>query len=456
MYRISLYRISLFSSSSQINHYLCLLCWFVFGVFRVVNKKMANKNKKRHSKMERLYGALHKSKVGRPRKLREAKNIPLETIEAAIQKKCCSNGGCVLRCFTSSQAWRRPPPEQSMANAVVEEASVNYRGAFEFVKKYREKLEIMTKEERDVYLIARFKETILQRKVWRMKGGGGAALKKRFVHKFYLEEFEVCRNAWRMVYGFSKYEIDKASEALKNNWESTAIGSQRVWRDDHVHEYTYEETANIFVANSTVVDGTTNIGAFEDKAMIRAALSPTSEAQIYAKLYITDYVEAFADIAPNSNDEYVTAPTKKQVYEDYRKYCAEFQLQPIVLTQFYKMWSILFPTLRLRPWKNVVGKCDVCFEIDRMRKSGDCTRCEHEALKQLHHLHRGGMVMIEREQYKRRVMHALENPTKVLSMIIDGMDQNHSKCPFLGTQTQNAHALKQHIQGVLVHGTGVY
>jgi hypothetical protein len=66
------------------------------------------------------------------------------------------------------------------------------------------------------------------------------------------------------------------------------------------------------------------------------------------------------------------------------------------------------------------------------------------------------MVMIEREQYKRRVMHALENPTKVLSMIIDGMDQNHSKCPFLGTQTQNAHALKQHIQGVLVHGTGVY
>lgn len=41
-----------------------------------------------------------------------------------------------------------------------------------------------------------------------------------------------------------------------------------------------------------------------------------------------------------------------------------------------------------------------------------------------------------------------------MSCIWDGMDQKHSRCPHLGTQTQFSKPLKQHIQGILVHGVG--
>ena len=40
-------------------------------------------------------------------------------------------------------------------------------------------------------------------------------------------------------------------------------------------------------------------------------------------------------------------------------------------------------------------------------------------------------------------------------MIIDGMDQNHSRLPYLGSQGSFSNALSQGINGVLVHGVGV-
>lgn len=417
-------------------------------------RNLGRKVVKLHGAANKMYEVLSKCKVGRPRKIRDASRIPLETVEAAVEKKCCSEGGCVLRCFM----------KLNDASAVLD--VVDYGGAFAYVKSYREKLEFMDKFERDRYLLAKFKETVVSRikkklKVVDLEGGKKKQVREevtRFRNCFQLDGVEVCRKAWRMVLGFSKYEMEGAAATLKVNWESNQlIAGKQMWRDDRIHEYSYEETTNIFVANSTVMDGeNTNIGAIEDREMIRAAMTPASPAQIFAKLFIIDYVESFADVSPNSNDEFVTASTRKQVFDEYEEYCNRHNVEPIGLMRFYKIWSVLFPTLKLRPWKNVVGKCDVCYEIDRRRKSGECTRCEHEALKQLHHLHRGGLVMIEREKYKKRVKHALEYPKTVLSMIVDGMDQNHSRCPYLGTQSQNAHSLRQHIQGALVHGHGKF
>ena len=69
-------------------------------------------------------------------------------------------------------------------------------------------------------------------------------------------------------------------------------------------------------------------------------------------------------------------------------------------------------------------------------------------------MHRGGLFMPERRKYKQKVQYALKNPKKVMSCIWDGMDQSHSRCPHLGTQTAFSKPLKQHIQGILVHGVG--
>ncbi len=54
-----------------------------------------------------------------------------------------------------------------------------------------------------------------------------------------------------------------------------------------------------------------------------------------------------------------------------------------------------------------------------------------------------------------RKLRAVQNKDTILSFIIDGMDQSHSTVPYLGTQASFASPLKQHIQGVMVHGKGM-
>lgn len=120
-----------------------------------------------------------------------------------------------------------------------------------------------------------------------------------------------------------------------------------MWNDARIHEYSYEETVEMFVKNCVSIDEG-NFGGNEDKNMIRGALSSTAPSQMFAKLYLTEYVEDYADISPNSNDEFVTtASTKKQVYEDYVQHCKKLNLFPVHLSKFYSIWSILFPTLKL-------------------------------------------------------------------------------------------------------------
>ena len=59
------------------------------------------------------------------------------------------------------------------------------------------------------------------------------------------------------------------------------------------------------------------------------------------------------------------------------------------------------------------------------------------------------------KSYKSRVHYALQdaNRGRVLSMIIDGMDQNHSKIPQV-RETTFGSQITQHLTGVLIHGTG--
>jgi len=47
-----------------------------------------------------------------------------------------------------------------------------------------------------------------------------------------------------------------------------------------------------------------------------------------------------------------------------------------------------------------------------------------------------------------------DRPTK-MSMIIDGMDQSHCKCPHKGTQSTFSKPLTQHITAIKEHGVGV-
>ena len=58
-------------------------------------------------------------------------------------------------------------------------------------------------------------------------------------------------------------------------------------------------------------------------------------------------------------------------------------------------------------------------------------------------------------RYYRRIFYALNNKKKVMSIIIDGMDQNHCRIPYYGNQHKFSSPLDQGITGIKEHGFGL-
>lgn len=89
--------------------------------------------------------------------------------------------------------------------------------------------------------------------------------------------------------------------------------------------------------------------------------------------------------------------------ELYGEYCVWFEkeirtilqltsVEEVVATsyeKFVKLWNAIYPSFINRSFNELNGKCDTCYEIDSMRKRGT-SAATLEALKQLHHMHRGG------------------------------------------------------------------
>jgi hypothetical protein len=194
--------------------------------------------------------------------------------------------------------------------------------------------------------------------------------------------------------------------------------------------------------------------------MIRAALTPLAEVQNMAQVWLERYFATYGDFAPNRDEVRLLIMQKQDVY---KKYVAEFEgallkRDVVDIGTFNSLWATLFPKCVMRPWCSVPGKCFTCYEIDRLRRVEEDGHIQHK-LRQAHAMHRGGLFMLERNEYMRRIDRAIrlnncEHPS-VMSIVIDGMDQSHCKVPYLGTQGTFPSPLKQCITGVKQHGHGV-
>jgi len=54
--------------------------------------------------------------------------------------------------------------------------------------------------------------------------------------------------------------------------------------------------------------------------------------------------------------------------------------------------------------------------------------------------------------YYDRKLEALDHPDSIMSLIVDGMSQNHCALPWMSNQKEFGSTLTQHLQGVLEHG----
>lgn len=181
---------------------------------------------------------------------------------------------------------------------------------------------------------------------------------------------------------------------------------------------------------------------------------PNSNAQFHAVDWLKRYFETYADQVPNDDKCYVSLYYKVDLFHKYDDELAEISIPTVTEQQFYNLWKDLFPDSLLRRKCNVLGKCHLCSRIQALRHKSN-NRTMDEALRQAHLLHRGGLFMLERDQYASNIVYALQNQDSVMSIVMDGMDQSNCVLPSKGTQDSFKHPLHHKIQGVIVHGIGM-
>ena len=104
----------------------------------------------------------------------------------------------------------------------------------------------------------------------------------------------------------------------------------------------------------------------------------------------------------------------------------------------------------IREFKAVTGKCNTCATLSNLRREMR-DNGSRQYMTLLHLLHRSAY-MGERMAYAQRCNLACQQPKFYLSLISDGMAQQHCLLPWLGNVAQFKCGLPQHMQGVLMHG----
>jgi hypothetical protein len=106
--------------------------------------------------------------------------------------------------------------------------------------------------------------------------------------------------------------------------------------------------------------------------------------------------------------------------------------------------------VKIRKFKHCCGKCNLCSRLSELRRQFQDARGREE-VTMLFVLHRS-TYMGEREAYYGRRFLAMHEKWNHLSTITDGMQQNRCMLPWFGHNKPSPVHIKQHLQGVLMHG----
>ena len=185
-------------------------------------------------------------------------------------------------------------------------------------------------------------------------------------------------------------------------------------------------------------------------AMLRIPNSPESFT-CYAWMHA--HFEMIGDNIPNSDCEIHLEPISiKEVWQEYADEMKGYNEEPLEVKAFGSMWVNCFPFVKIREYKAVTGKCDTCAALSHCRRTFKDNK-SRTAVKKFHALHRM-TYMGERRTYAQRVQQSFDLPEYFMSVISDGMAQNHCMLPWWANNMQFGDYLPQHLQGLLNHGRG--
>jgi len=260
---------------------------------------------------------------------------------------------------------------------------------------------------------------------------------QKWEHDYYVlvngSRHSVCEHTFATSHGlkygsFTNYASTAKQRRLRPDTtdDRVPVGELKLpYLDKDVPQYSTHEMMELYAQNVP------DMKVGEALLMSRAALTPLPDRQGVCVSWLNNYFKTYGDKAPNAMDIKIAITFKKDLYTVYKKVCTTNCQESVTYSRFCELWAVLFPYCHNRKWCNVPGKCNTCSHISDARNLPKYQNSfSQKMLQDAHALHRGGLFMLERNQYRDRVLEVLnQDPNKrtTMSIIIDGMDQSHCR-----------------------------
>ena len=247
----------------------------------------------------------------------------------------------------------------------------------------------------------------------------------------------VCKACFCNCYGVSTSTIDRAVR----NYKDGAVVHAPVLND---------KTSISDAVYSGFKKAAAYFGIKLSRQQLAAARIPNSVVAVSAYAWMARYFSLVGDDMSNCDEIHLEPTWIKDVWQEYVDDMKMHSNPYLSDTDFGQLWIKCFPHVKIREFKAVSGKCETCMKLSKLRRTFHDAR-HREYVTMMHAFHRCAY-MNERIEYAKRRTAAETLPSQYLSIISDGMAQNHCHLPHLGNQDTFNDPFPQHLQGVLLHG----
>jgi hypothetical protein len=190
------------------------------------------------------------------------------------------------------------------------------------------------------------------------------------------------------------------------------------------------------------------------------ACLPDSPASRDAFYWLTNFFNLVGDYAPNREHK-LQLPgiyTQQSIHQIYQHHVNtiytgnEFDNYTLELTQFELLWNNIFPHVSITKYCQVSGKCFGCHSLYERQEIFSCEEDLND-IKKLSGIHKI-LIEMQRATYIANRHKAEQFKNLYMSLIIDGMSQDHCILPFYANRDQenSTTAVKQKIMGAKQHG----
>jgi hypothetical protein len=255
--------------------------------------------------------------------------------------------------------------------------------AIEYLKSCREIMATKNKEEVKQYMHELFRSSITKTHYNSADGS---------IRKFDMDfaGLNLCKSCLSLCHNVSIDFIDvMSSELKKSSNQRVSVKTVKSYKDSTLSGFNYTQVESIFREHTG--------DDFADEEMIEAALIPLSNVQADCALWLKHYSKTYADHQPDSLCQLIAATHRISVYKTYKKECDNSTppRESVQYSRFNALWHTILPFTLLRRQCGILGKCEICAEIDRLRKCHE-DEVYHTLCKEAHTLHRGGLFFLER------------------------------------------------------------